>query len=264
MEVSPKILFGQVIHKRLFPKVNAFNYGIYYILLPLSGVNAALENKYFKLNRWGLISFYYKDHGNRDGGNLELWARDILKKYKIEKADGEIFLLTMPRVFGYVFNPVSFWYCFDKNKKLRAVICEVNNTFGETHSYICAHEDQSEITRDGFIAGQKVFHVSPFLEREGRYDFRFHLEQEKMGAWIDFFDKSGQKKLVTVLSGDFKDFNENNAGRAFWRYPLITIKSILLIHWQAVKLFVKGCEYVPKPVQKADKTSPATTKKDSV
>lgn len=118
MELNPKILFGRVMHKRLFPKVNAFNYGIYYLSLPLSQISTAIENKYFKINRWGLLGFYNKDHGNRDGSNLNNWAQKILKDNGIDKADGEIILIAMPRVFGYVFNPVSFWYCFDKSKNL--------------------------------------------------------------------------------------------------------------------------------------------------
>lgn len=253
MEVAPKIIFGDVMHKRLIPKINEFNYRIYYLLLPLSRINKSLENRYFKLDRWGFLSFYNKDHGRRDGSDLTEWAQGILKEHQIDKADGEIFLLTMPRVFGYVFNPVSFWYCFDKNEILRAIICEVNNTFGQTHSYICAHSDQSEITGDDFMEGQKVFHVSPFLEREGHYNFRFNLSADKMGAWINFFDAQNRKKLVTALSGHFTDFDQASCAKAFWRYPLITIKSILLIHWQAMKLFAKGFEYVPKPLQKKAK-----------
>jgi len=251
------------MHKRLFPKVNAFNYGIYYLSLPLSKINSSIENKYFKLNRWGFLSFYNKDHGDRSGDTLENWAQDVLKSQGVDKANGEIILITMPRVFGYVFNPVSFWYCYDNQEKLRAVICEVNNTFGQTHTYICAHDDQREITQDDYMSGMKVFHVSPFLEREGSYKFRFSLKNDKVGAWIDYFDGGTQKKLLTALSGNLVELNKISCGRAFWRYPLITIKSILLIHWQAVKLFVKGCEYVPKPVQKQEKVTRAQTENDN-
>ncbi len=259
MELTPKILFGRVMHKRFFPKVNAFNYGIYYLGLPLSKIDKSLENKYFKINRWGLLSFYNKDHGNRDGSDLKIWAHKILKDHGVDKADGEIVLVAMPRVFGYVFNPISLWYCYDKAQKLRAVICEVNNTFGETHSYICAHNDQSEIGKDDILEGQKVFHVSPFLEREGHYKFRFSLPKSKMGAWIDYYDESKRKKLVTALSGDFIDLSVTSCGRAFWRYPLVTIKSISLIHWQALKLLFRRATYVSKPLQKDVRVTTAKT-----
>lgn len=260
MEIAPQILFGDVMHKRIFPTVNAFRYGIYYLVLPLSKLTTDIENKYFKLNRFGLLSFYNRDHGYRNNDNPETWARDILNEHGVTKADGEIILITMPRVLGYVFNPVSFWYCFDTEKILRAVICEVNNTFGETHSYICTHEDQREITQDDILTGKKVFHVSPFLERAGSYKFRFSLQEDKMGSWIDFYDAESRKKLLTSLSGHFTDLSKMAVLKAFWCYPLVTLKAILLIHWQAVKLFVKKAEYVPKPLQFKDKITKTTSK----
>ena len=120
------------MHGRLFPKRNSFTYGIYYLSLPLS----KLKNLPISYNRFGPLSFYDRDHGHCDGSTLENWARDILKTYNITKADGEMTLICMPRVFGYVFNPVSFWLCRDKDQKLRAVLCEVHNTFGQRHTYI--------------------------------------------------------------------------------------------------------------------------------
>lgn len=251
------------MHKRFFPKVNEFNYGIYYIALPLSKISKEIETRSLKYNRWGLLSFYNKDHGNRDGADLNDWARRILSSHGVDKADGDIILVTMPRVLGYVFNPVSFWLCLDQAQKLRAVICEVNNTFGESHSYICAHDDQAEITADGFIEGDKFFHVSPFLERDGGYQFRFAYQNDKMGAWIDYFADNGKKQLVTVLTGKFVDLNQSSSAKAFWRYPLVTLKSILLIHWQAVKLFTKGTEYVSKPLQQGVKVTRGRTMKDN-
>lgn len=262
MELKPQILFARVMHKRLFPKVNAFNYGIYYIALPLSKISCEIENRYFKVNRWGLLSFYNKDHGDRDGKNLNEWAHRALSENGVDAVDGEIVLVTMPRVFGYVFNPVSFWYCYDRSKILRAVICEVNNTFGETHTYVCAHDDQSEIKGEDYLEGQKTFHVSPFMEREGSYKFKFNLPKNKMSAQINFYDSKHKKKLLTALNGDFVGLDVNSCRKAFWLYPLITIKSILLIHWQAVKLFVKGTEYVPKPLQYRDTVTRVRTMKE--
>src|SRR6202012_458830 len=99
------------------------------------------SGRLFGLDRFGLLSFYNRDHGDRSGSDLASWARAVLHSAKVTNADGEIVLITLPRVLGYTFNPVSFWLCHDKTGDLRAVICEVNNTFGETHSYICAHPD---------------------------------------------------------------------------------------------------------------------------
>ena len=258
MDVKPKILFGDVMHKRLFPKVNEFSYSIYYMALPLSKINQALENKYLKLNRWGFLSFYNKDHGDRSGADLNLWAQKILTDNNINDVNVEIILLTMPRVLGYVFNPVSFWYCYSRDSKLRAIIAEVNNTFGESHTYICAFDNKDQITKEDTFHSQKLFHVSPFLQREGGYQFRFAINDKSMGAWIDYYSENKEKQLITVLTGQFSDLTLQSCRRAFWKYPLITIKAILLIHWQALKLFAKRCEYAPKPVQIMDKITKTT------
>ena len=240
------------MHARLFPKKNNFRYGIYYFSLPLSKLNKLP----FAHNRFGLTSFHDKDHGPCDGTDLQCWARDILSTYNIEAVNGGITLVCMPRIFGYVFNPVSFWLCHDKSGDLRAIICEVHNTFGEHHHYLCAHEDHRPIIHTDVLEGEKLFHVSPFLEREGHYSFRFDMRAGKFGAWIDYFDASGKKKLVTSLIGECSAMTRISIQKAFWRYPLVTLKAVFLIHWQALKLIVKGIKYISKPRQK--------TKKDSV
>ncbi len=251
MGLIPQLLTAKVMHKRLFPRVNAFTYGIYYYALPLS----ALDVLPVPRNRFGLASFYDRDHGARDGGSLESWARSLLGHYGVMAADGEIVLIAMPRILGYVFNPVSFWLCHDRAGGLRAVICEVNNTFGETHSYICAHDDGRIIGHEDWLAAVKLFHVSPFLEREGSYRFRFDSRADAFAVWIDFYDADGNKKLLTALTGKLSPLTPESARNAFWRHPLVTFKAIALIHWQAVKLLAKGIRHIRKPVQLQDKTS---------
>ena len=250
---QPHLMCGKVMHARLFPKKNRFTYGIYYLGLPLSHLNQA-DIAY---NRFAPLSFYDRDHGECDGSDLDVWARNILDAYGIEKADGEVTLVCMPRVMGYVFNPVSFWVCHDRDGDVRAVICEVHNTFGERHSYLCAHADQRPITHRDVMEGDKVFHVSPFLEREGHYSFRFDFRDAKFAALIDFYDGQGNKQLVTSLTGDMIPMTRKALRRVFWRYPLVTFKAITLIHWQAIKLLAKGIKYIPKPVQKDKNVSAA-------
>ena len=239
------------MHGRLFPKRNNFTYGIYYLSIPLSQINV-LPIAY---NRFAPLSFYNRDHGECDGSNLEEWARSILAKYSIDVASGEITLMCMPRVFGYVFNPVSFWLCRDHAGDLRAVLCEVHNTFGERHTYLCAHDNHRPITPNDTLKGKKIFHVSPMLAREGHYKFRFDAQNDKFGVWIDFFDENNQKQLITSLTGKTIPMNTESLHRAFWAYPLLTLKAIALIHWQAAKLFAKGIKYISRPEQKSDKTS---------
>lgn len=255
----PKIFLAKVMHKRLFPKVNQFTYGVYYLALPLSKLAHSIIVNILPVNKFGLLSFHTKDHGAKDKSSLNDWMVDILKKYQLDHYVHEIILVAMPRVVGYVFNPVSFWICLDQKKNIRAVLYEVNNTFGETHSYLCAHEDGAIIHSYDWLEAEKIFHVSPFLERKGYYKFRFDLNQNSMGIWINFYNHEDKKQLVTALTGELIDFNKQNLIKCFWTHPLLTLRVVLLIHWQALKLILKGIRYIPKPKQIKRKLS--TSKK---
>lgn len=245
MELTPRIYTATVMHKRLFPKINQFTYGVYYLVLPLPAEPLPVK----------ILSFCEKDHGARDGSNIHAWARGILTEYGLDNKISHITLITMPRVLGYVFNPVSFFLCFDNAGKLRAVICEVHNTFGEQHSYVCARADHEPISPDEWLEAEKLFHVSPFLPREGSYRFRFALAGEQLGIWIDYFDKASNRQLLTSLTGKLAPLNAASLRRAFWSHPLVTLKVIALIHWQAVRLASKGIRYIVKPPQREETVS---------
>jgi DUF1365 family protein len=257
MDVTPRLFLGKVMHKRLFPRVNAFTYGMYYLFFPLS----ATGRLPLPVDRRGLLSFYRKDHGARDGSELAGWIRPVLAEHGFADI-GEIVLMTLPRVLGYVFNPVSFWLCFDREGSLRTVLCEVNNTFGETHSYLCLRPDRGVLTGEDMLHGEKLFHVSPFLPREGHYRFRFNIQDDAVGIWIDHYAADGRLQLVTALTGRLVPMTKQSLRAAFWRYPLITVKAILLIHWQAVKLLTKGIKYVPRPLQHGTRQSTAENMKN--
>lgn len=252
-----KVFFGKVRHGRLFPKRNNFSYSIYYIVISL----AQLKSLPIAHNKKAVMNFYDRDHGACDGSDIEKWARDILLDYNITKANGDIKLVCMPRIFGYVFNPVSFWICQDKESNTRAVLCEVNNTFGERHTYLCAHDDQRVINSKDTLKAQKLFHVSPMLKREGHYIFRFDFQKEKMNFFIDYYDENNQKQLVTSLLGRNKLMNKKTLRIAFFTHPLVTFKAITLIHWQAFKLLIKGIKYIPRPDQTTEKLSATTNLK---
>lgn len=249
MELSPQIFTGKVMHKRLFPKENAFTYSIYYLALPLSKIDQAPKSF--------ALSFQEEDHGHRDGSGLEYWIRSVLKKHNpaLDSITEDIMLVCMPRIFGYVFNPVSFWMCLDKKKNIRAVLCEVNNTFGETHSYLCVQPGLKPISQDDWLEADKIFHVSPFLKREGEYKFRFASKGEKLGMWIDFYDAESKKQLITALTGSLSPMSKKTLRKAFWSHPLVTFKAITLIHWQALKLISKGIKHLKKPQQKDKRLS---------
>jgi len=248
-----KILNAKVMHKRFFEKENSFNYNVFYLAFNLDNVSKLPD--LLPYNKFGALSFYDKDHGFKDGGNIKNWAVKTLEENNINPINFDIELITFPRVLGYVFNPVSFYFCHDKStQKLISVICEVNNTFGETHSYIC-YNNGSGITSETIIEADKIFHVSPFLEREGSYKFRFDYGLEKLGIWIDFYDASGNKKLITSVMGNFEELTKQNLRKAFWQHKLITFKTIFLIHFQALKIIAKGIKYISKPLQLKRKIS---------
>lgn len=239
MVITPQLYTAKVMHKRFFPKENAFHYGIYYFALPLPASSVP----------GCLASFHTKDVGKRDGSDPTPWVRNILADYDLDRKTQNIILVTMPRVLGYVFNPVSFYLCLDNANALRAVLCEVHNTFGEQHSYLCANPDHAPIIADQWLEAEKVFHVSPFLERCGNYKFRFDFTADKLGIWIDYYDIHQQKQLVTSLVGSFTPLTSRASRQAFWRHPLVAVKAITLIHWQALKLVMKGIRYIAKPSQ---------------
>ena len=243
MEIAPQIFTAKVMHKRIFPKVNGFTYRVYYLAMPLPSAKIPSLVQRFPAN----------DLGYRDGRPPEAWAREILAQHGLVEITTHIILITMPRVLGYVFNPVSFYLCFDEKKQLRAVISEVHNTFGEQHSYVCAHTDKRVINADDWMEAQKLFHVSPFLERSGSYRFRFVIQPERLGIWIDYYDAENNKQLITALTGKLSPLTKQSLAVAFWVHPLVTLKAIALIHWQAMKLLAKGIRYISKPQQFAEK-----------
>ena len=143
----------------------------------------------------------------------------------------------------------------DEDQNIRAVLSEVHNTFGEHHSYLCKKEDLSPIESNDWLHAEKLFHVSPFLEREGSYAFRFSYKDDKLGVWIDYFDSKGNLQLMTSLVGKLHPLTNRTIRKVFWSHPLVTLKTILLIHWQAAKLVFKRIKYISKPQQKEEKLS---------
>jgi len=239
MDMRPRLFLGHVMHRRLRPVVNAFVYPVFYVQLPLRRLQEA-ECALFSVDRRNVLSFYTKDHGPRDGSPLLPWIEGVLAESGLP-ADGEIVLQTFPRVLGYVFNPVSFWYCHDRAGRLVAVLAEVNNTFGGTHSYLL-HRHGKPLTDGELFRAEKVFHVSPFNQVEGGYRFRFMLERSIQQVRIDYDDAQGGL-LLTSISGRPRGWSSRALAWAFLRMPLLTLGVILRIHWQALKLWLKGVPF---------------------
>ncbi len=240
------------MHKRLFPSINGFNYGLFYFMIPLSKLLNQPTNRLFSIDKFALFSIHQKDYAikNKPSDNLDKWVKSILKNHDLDQqANGEIILVTLPKFLGYSFNPVNFYLCLDQDNKLKVVIAEVNNTFNERHHYLCFNDDLSEITSNTEISTKKLFHVSPFLEREGHYKFKFNYTDKNFGAWIDFYDKDNKKKLVTSLLGKSRKATNKLILKTFLNYPFSIIKVVFLIHFQALKIWCKKIKYIPKPKQ---------------
>jgi DUF1365 family protein len=237
----PLIGFGQVRHARLRPQRHAFAYPTYFLMLPMRSI---------RQNGSGLLAFnrHDADHGDGrsvdKGGALE-WLDELLGNEGITDAVGEVWLHCYPRVLGYSFKPVSFWYCHRADASLRAIVVEVNNTFGERHCYLL---DSPKFGVEQ--KADKVFHVSPFCKVEGTYHFRFmrsiHGEAERTVARIDLEDDGGPL-LQTSVSGVLEPVSASLIRKALWRYPAMTLGVIARIHWQAFKLWRKRTQFFSKP-----------------
>jgi uncharacterized protein len=237
--------FGQVRHTRMRPVRHAFTYPTYFFMLPLRTLvqapSAALAR-----NRSALLSFFDCDHGDGRGpeaGGALAWLDELLHLEGIDDAHGEVWLQCYPRVLGYAFKPVSFWYCHGESGGLRAIVVEVNNTFGERHVYLL---DQPSY--GGEHTAAKVFHVSPFCAVQGQYRFRFMTtpKRDKTVARIDYDDNAGAL-IQTSLSGTLEPLTTQSRRKALWRYGAMSLAVIARIHWQAVRLLLMRVPFFKKP-----------------
>jgi uncharacterized protein len=243
--VNASLFFGSVMHERLKPVNNRFRYPVFFIQVPLSQLQS-LRGPLFSIDRWNVFGLYRRDYGPRDGSELLAWMQNLLRREGLADVDGEIVLQTFPRVLGYVFNPVSFWLCHDRDGALRAVLAEVNNTFGEHHVYLLSRPDRAAITGADWFETDKRFHVSPFLKIDGRYRFRFTVSDAASTIRIDHTNADGEL-LRTSVAGRARPLTTGYLIHAFFRYPWMSLGVMLRIHWQALKLWSKGVAWYRKP-----------------
>lgn len=277
-----QIGLGEVRHARHRPTRHAFRYPAYFLRLPMRRLDAALAGqRLLSHNRYNLMSFYDADHGDASGRDaasgserLLAWIANILEREGISDARGEIWLHTFPRVLGYAFKPVSFWFCHRDDGALRAIVCEINNTFGERHCYLLAHRDGRPIANGEELVAAKVFHVSPFCAVSGSYRFRFLRSRasgrERTVARIELHDDAHDDALdahdaadgqaagpviSTSLSGILRPATNRALLWAFAGNPLFSFGVIARIHWQAVRLWAKRTPFCSKPAPPADGVS---------
>jgi DUF1365 family protein len=246
---QPLIGTGEVLHTRLRPVRHAFRYPSFFVLLPLRSLRAQGTGA-LPRNRFGLVSFHDRDHGDGRADSLA-WLDETLQAQGVHDADGEVWLHCFPRVLGFAFKPVSFWYAHRADGGLAAVLVEVNNTFGERHCYLL----QGAGLRFGAEQrAAKVFHVSPFCAVQGGYRFRFFRNDlgpqaaatPRTLVRIDHDDAQGAL-LQTSVSGRLAPLTAASLRQAFWRMPLLTLGVVARIHWQALQLWLQRVPFFRKP-----------------
>jgi DUF1365 family protein len=240
---APRALLcrGLVRHHRLRPAEHRFQIPTAFLLLPMRALRERPEPALAR-NRRALFSFHDADHGDGRADALA-WLLELLAAEGVSDADGEVWLQTYPRMLGYVFKPVSFWYAHRRDGSLAAVVAEVNNTFGERHAYLLAGPCLGWARE---IGAGKVFHVSPFCEARGTYRFRFLRTAARIVARVDHDDEHGEL-LRTSVSGAMEPLTAAAVRRVLAAMPLLTLAVTARIHWHALRLWAKRVPFFPKP-----------------
>ena len=229
---------GEVNHTRFKPVKHFLNYKTFSLFIDLDEIEQLDKSiSIFSHNKFNIFSFYNKDHGDRDGNCLKKWVISNLQKYKIEGNISKIKILCYPRIFGYVFNPLSIFYCYE-NDKLKSIFYEVKNTFNEQHTYIFKIKDGEEIKQKC----KKKFYVSPFMDMETFYNFKLIDPNQRLSVMIKQTDAEGTV-LTATQTGYKKEFNFKQLLINFFRYPFMTLKIISSIHFEALLLWKKGAIY---------------------
>ena len=234
---------GTVIHKRYKPKEHFFKYSVFSLLLDLSELEILNNNiRFFSINKFNLISFFEKDHGNRDDSSLVGWVKKNLEQNQINTENIKIKLLCYPRILGYVFNPLSIFFVYNQNDTLVSILYEVKNTFGEQHTYVFKIDNENNLIQNNC---SKKFHVSPFIEMNCNYFFRILKPGDRLSVIIDQYDKVG-KILYASQDGKKANLTGQELIKSYLKHPLMTFKIISAIHFEAFKLWIKGIKLVKK------------------
>lgn len=243
--VRSGVYVGKVTHRRAAPFRHRFQYRTYSLLVDLDELDdIAARVRFFSHNRWNLYAIHDRDHGPRDGTALRSWIDNQLHAAEIDLDGGSVQLLTFPRVLGYAFNPLTIWFCRDAHGGLLAVLYEIHNTFGQSHSHLVAIDPNGgEPHRHRF---SKELHVSPFFDQEGSYAFTLRPPGKRLSVSIGYATDDGQL-LTATMTGGRRSLSSGSLLRVFFTHPLLTMKVTIGIHWHAARLWLKGARYRPRP-----------------
>ena len=244
--MNSRLYTGTIMHERRIPARNAFRYGVYYLFADLAELDELDKRlRLFGHNHAALVSLQDRDHGPRDGSPLRPWIDALLAEAGIDLGGGRVCLLCFPRVLGFKFYPISLWYCFHADGTPLAILAEVHNTFGEHHNYLL-HNGGRPFEWGTKSEKCKIFHVSPFIEMDARYEFRFSEPADKLSVGIYDYVQ-GPLLLVVALSLEARDLTDGALARTVLRYGPVSARAWLLIHFQALRIVAKRIRYVPHP-----------------
>lgn len=237
-----RLYVGEVMHMRLRPFHHQFRYSVFTALLDVDRLETA-ESRLFKIDRFGFFSFRRSDHGPRDGGPLRPWVEDLLTGAGRPSA-ARIMLLSMPRFLGYAFNPLSVFFCYDASGALESIVYEVKNTFGDQIPYVVEAKADEASNHDH----AKEMFVSPFIEMNQTYRFTIRPPQDRLAIRIKQGDGTpGGDWLIATQNGKRRPLTDRALAGLALSHPLAALKVISAIHWQALKLWLKGARFIRYP-----------------
>lgn len=246
---------GEVMHHRFRPKRHRFIYKVDSFLFNLDTLTEeARKLRWFSINRFNLFSFYHRDFGNGDGTPCRAYVEGVLREQGCDEHPARVELLCYPRILGYTFNPLSVYYCYNNGNELFALLYEVSNTFGQRHSYFLPVREQQRCADYLRQSCDKVFYVSPFIPMAARYHFRLRRPGEQLLLAIRETENQ-QALLHAVFRGERQPLSDRSLLGSFFRLPLMTLRVVAAIHWQAAKLFVKGMRILPRPAEPEQRIS---------
>jgi hypothetical protein len=243
MNAKAQLYVGKTSHARFKPQPHKFRYDVFQILVDIDRLEEAFAGlRTASIGRFGLFSFHVRDHGSRGGAALRPWVEAKLASAGIPARAAEIRLLCFPRILGFVFNPLSIFFVYDAGRRLEAVIYEVNNTFGQTHAYVTPASGD-DVERQEV---DKAFFVSPFYGIEGGYRFRLSPPTESFDLVI-CKQVGGETDFVATLNAERRPMTDGALMRLFFAMPFMTLGVVAAIHWEALRLWLKGAHFHARP-----------------
>jgi len=263
VSTASALYFGKVIHRRFRPKAHYLSYRVFWLFLDLEEVDRLAKHlRFFSVGRFNLVSFHPRDHGDGSDRPLRQQITHYLERAGIDLGQGAVRLLTMPRLLGYVFNPISIYYCHHTDGRLLALVYEVTSTFKIRHSYVIP-VSQADSEQGRFVqSAAKALYVSPFMDMEMDYKFRGHVPSDILDVMIDGHDVQG-KLIHAAITAHKRPLTDSSLLRAIAGFPLMTMKVVMAIHWEALKLWLKRVPLTRQPLPAAEQVTLQTQPRES-